>query len=123
MAWTALRAGRHVMLANSRGPDTLDSVIASLPDGASAGTVEHAAGARVVVLAVPWPRRPGSLHLPLGGLGRGGKEHDDRVVRLHDRPDHLDGAGAYLLDRCRADLVEPDDELSLAKSVVNGRVF
>src|SRR5450631_63746 len=56
MASTALRAGRHVMLANSRGPDTLDSVIASLPDGASAGTVEHAAGARVVVLAVPWPR-------------------------------------------------------------------
>jgi predicted dinucleotide-binding enzyme len=56
MAWTALRAGRQVMLANSRGPDTLDSVIASLPDGASAGTVEQAAGARVVVLAVPWPR-------------------------------------------------------------------
>jgi hypothetical protein len=56
MAWTALRAGRHVLLANSRGPDTLDSVIASLPDGASAGTVERAAGARVVVLAVPWPR-------------------------------------------------------------------
>jgi predicted dinucleotide-binding enzyme len=28
MAWTALRAGRHVMLANSCGPDTLDSVIA-----------------------------------------------------------------------------------------------
>jgi predicted dinucleotide-binding enzyme len=55
MAWTALRAGRHVLLANSRGPDTLDSVIASLPDGASAGTVEHAADARVVVLAVPWP--------------------------------------------------------------------
>lgn len=56
MAWTALRAGRQVMLANSRGPDTLDSVIASLPDGASAGTVEQAAGARVVVLPVPWPR-------------------------------------------------------------------
>ena len=56
MASTALRAGRYVMLANSRGPDTLDSVIASLPDGASAGTVEQAAGARVVVLAVPWPR-------------------------------------------------------------------
>jgi 8-hydroxy-5-deazaflavin:NADPH oxidoreductase len=56
MALTALRAGRSVMLANSRGPDTLDSVIASLPDGASAGTVEQTVGARVVVLAVPWPR-------------------------------------------------------------------
>ena len=62
MAWTALRAGRPVMLANSRGPETLDSVIASLPDGASAGTVEHAAGARVVVLAVPWPRLPDAVH-------------------------------------------------------------
>jgi predicted dinucleotide-binding enzyme len=62
MASTALRAGRHVMLANSRSPDTLDSVIASLPDGASAGTVEHAAGARVVVLAVPWPRVRDAVH-------------------------------------------------------------
>jgi predicted dinucleotide-binding enzyme len=53
MASTALRAGRHVMLANSRGPGTLDSVIASLPDGAAAGTVEQAAGARLVVLGVP----------------------------------------------------------------------
>jgi 8-hydroxy-5-deazaflavin:NADPH oxidoreductase len=56
MAWTALRAGRHVMLANSRDPGTLHSVIASLPDGALAGTVEHVAGARIVVLAVPWSR-------------------------------------------------------------------
>jgi predicted dinucleotide-binding enzyme len=39
MALTALRAGRQVMLANSRSPDTLDSAIASLPDGASAGSV------------------------------------------------------------------------------------
>jgi len=56
MAATALRAGRDVMLANSRGPDSLDSVIASLPDGASAGTVEQVLGAHIVVLAVPWPR-------------------------------------------------------------------
>jgi predicted dinucleotide-binding enzyme len=56
MASTALRAGRYVMLANSRDPGTLNSVIASLPDGASAGTVEQAAAAGLVVLAVPWPR-------------------------------------------------------------------
>jgi predicted dinucleotide-binding enzyme len=62
MASTALRAGRSVMLANSRGPGTLDSVIASLPDGASAGTVEQAAGARVVVLGVPWPRVRDAVH-------------------------------------------------------------
>jgi predicted dinucleotide-binding enzyme len=62
MASTALRAGRQVVLANSRGPGTLDSVIASLPGGASAGTVEQAAGARVVVLAVPWPRVRDAVH-------------------------------------------------------------
>jgi len=62
MAKTALRAGRHVMLANSRGPGTLDSVVASLPDGASAGTVQQAVGARVVVLAVPWPRVRDAVH-------------------------------------------------------------
>jgi predicted dinucleotide-binding enzyme len=62
MATTVLRAGRHVMLANSRGPGTLDSVIASLPDGASAGTVEQVLGARVVVLGVPWPRVRDAVH-------------------------------------------------------------
>jgi 8-hydroxy-5-deazaflavin:NADPH oxidoreductase len=62
MASTALRAGRYVVLANSRGPGTLDSVIAALPDGASAGTAEQAAGARVVVLAVPWPRVRDAVH-------------------------------------------------------------
>ena len=64
MATTALRAGRNVMLANSRGPGTLNSVIASLPDGASAGTVEQAAGARLVVLGVPWP----NVRDAVGGL-------------------------------------------------------
>jgi predicted dinucleotide-binding enzyme len=62
IAWTALRAGRYVMLANSRGPDTLSSVIASLPDGASAGSVERAAAARMVVLAVPWPHVRDAVH-------------------------------------------------------------
>ena len=62
MATTAVRAGRYVVLANSRGPDTLNSVIASLPDGASAGTVEQAAGAGLVVLAVPWPRVRDAVH-------------------------------------------------------------
>jgi predicted dinucleotide-binding enzyme len=62
MASTALRAGRHVMLANSRGPGTLNAVLASLPDGASAGTVEQAAGARLVVLGVPWPHVRDAVH-------------------------------------------------------------
>jgi len=46
MARTALRAGRSVVIANSRG------------DGVSAGTVDEAASAGIVVVAVPWDRVP-----------------------------------------------------------------
>jgi len=58
MARTALRAGRQVVLANSRGPESLASVVSTLGEGASAGTVDAAAGADIVVIAVPWPRVP-----------------------------------------------------------------
>jgi len=58
MARTALRAGREVVIANSRGPESLTSVVSALGDGVSAGTVERAAGAGIVVIAVPWPRVP-----------------------------------------------------------------
>ena len=58
MARTALRAGRRVVIANSRGPDSLASVVSELGDGVSAGTVEQAAAAGIVVIAVPWDRVP-----------------------------------------------------------------
>jgi 8-hydroxy-5-deazaflavin:NADPH oxidoreductase len=58
MARNAQRAGRPAVVANSRGPETLASVVSTLGDGASAGTVEEVAAARIVVLAVPWPRVP-----------------------------------------------------------------
>jgi predicted dinucleotide-binding enzyme len=58
MARTALRAGREVVLANSRGPESLASEIATLGDAATAGTVEQAARAGIAVLAVPWSRVP-----------------------------------------------------------------
>jgi predicted dinucleotide-binding enzyme len=54
MARTALRAGRPVVISNSRGPETLTSVVETLGDGVSAGTVEQASTAAIVVLAVPW---------------------------------------------------------------------
>jgi predicted dinucleotide-binding enzyme len=55
MARTALRAGRPVVISNSRGPQTLASVVETLgDDGVSAGTVEQASTAAIVVLAVPW---------------------------------------------------------------------
>ena len=59
MARTALRAGRRVVIANSRGPESLAAVASEL--GASAGTMAEAAAADVVVIAVPWDRVPAAV--------------------------------------------------------------
>jgi 8-hydroxy-5-deazaflavin:NADPH oxidoreductase len=56
MAQTALRAGRQVVIANSRGPESLTSEVEALGQGVSAGTVKDASAAEIVVLAVPWPQ-------------------------------------------------------------------
>ena len=61
MARTALRADRPVVIANSRGPESLASVVSALPDGASAGTVADAAASGIVVIAVPWASVPKAL--------------------------------------------------------------
>jgi predicted dinucleotide-binding enzyme len=58
MARTALRARRRVVIANSRGPESLASVVSELGDGVAAGTVEQAAAVGIVVIAVPWDRVP-----------------------------------------------------------------
>jgi predicted dinucleotide-binding enzyme len=58
MARTALRAGRRVVIANSRGPESLTSVVSALGEGVSAVTVDEAAAADIVVIAVPWDRVP-----------------------------------------------------------------
>jgi predicted dinucleotide-binding enzyme len=73
MARTALRAGRRVVIANSRGPESLASVVSALGNGVSAGTVGEAASADIVVLAVPWDRVPGALQ----GLNWNGQIVDD----------------------------------------------
>ncbi|MET8996479.1 NAD(P)-binding domain-containing protein [Amycolatopsis sp. NPDC004169] len=49
-------AGHKVVLSNSRGPDTLLDVVTRLGPLASAATVEEAAAADVVFLAVRWPQ-------------------------------------------------------------------
>jgi predicted dinucleotide-binding enzyme len=68
MARTARRAGRPVVIANSRGPESLTSVVAALGDGASAGTVAGAAASAMVVIAVPWASVPKALEgLPWNG--------------------------------------------------------
>ena len=58
MARIASRAGRQVVISNSQGPRSLASLAQDLGEGVSAGTVEDAAGADIVVLAVMWPDVP-----------------------------------------------------------------
>ncbi len=61
MARVAVRAGRAVVLANSRGPESLTSVVSALGEGVSARTVDDAAVAGLVVIAVPWDRVPSAV--------------------------------------------------------------
>ena len=61
MARTARRAGREVVIANSRGPASLEPVVAALGAGVSAGTVVEAAAADIVAIAVPWPDVPAAV--------------------------------------------------------------
>jgi predicted dinucleotide-binding enzyme len=61
LARTALRAGRQVVVANSRGPQSLASFVTALGAGASAGTVADAVGCAMVALAVPWTSVPAAV--------------------------------------------------------------
>jgi hypothetical protein len=61
MARTARRAGRDVVIANSRGPESLASVVSALGEGVSAGTVDEAAATGIAVIAVPWDRVPAAV--------------------------------------------------------------
>ncbi|HEY3725500.1 MAG TPA: NAD(P)-binding domain-containing protein [Acidimicrobiia bacterium] len=54
LARTARRADRPVVIANSRGPESLASVVSSLGVGVTAGTTHDAARCSIVALAVPW---------------------------------------------------------------------
>jgi hypothetical protein len=54
LARTARRADRPVVIANSRGPESLSSVVDALGAGITAGTTHDAAGCSIVTLAVPW---------------------------------------------------------------------
>jgi 8-hydroxy-5-deazaflavin:NADPH oxidoreductase len=65
IARVAQRAGRSVVIANSRGPESLTSVVEALGEGVSAGTPAVAATSAIVVIAVPWDRVPDAIN----GLG------------------------------------------------------
>jgi predicted dinucleotide-binding enzyme len=69
LARTARRAGRPVVIANSRGPESLTSVVDTLGAGITAGTAHDAARCSIVALAVPWA----SVHDTLGELSWSGE--------------------------------------------------
>jgi predicted dinucleotide-binding enzyme len=98
MAQTALRAGRRVVIANSRGPESLASLVAALGERASAGTVEEAAAADIVVVGVMWADVPAAV---------GGLDWHGRVVI--DPTNDFDGSGldGRTSSEVVADLVAP----------------
>jgi predicted dinucleotide-binding enzyme len=55
------RAGIKATIANSRGPETLSELSAELSPFISAGTIDEAASADIVFVAVPWTKLPGAL--------------------------------------------------------------
>jgi 8-hydroxy-5-deazaflavin:NADPH oxidoreductase len=85
LARTALRAGREVVIANSRGPESLAAVVDALGPGVSAGTVGEAANADIVAIAVPWASVPAAV----GGLRWEGLTVIDATNAWN--PDDLDG--------------------------------
>jgi predicted dinucleotide-binding enzyme len=108
IARTALQAGREVVIANSRGPASLASEIATLGAGVTAGTAEDAAAAGIVVLAVPWPRAADALR---------GLVWNDQIVidAMNDfDPTELDGRTS---SEVVADLVAPAPVVKAANTL------
>jgi predicted dinucleotide-binding enzyme len=98
MAQIARRAGRQVVIANSRGPQSLSSVVQGLGEGVTAGTGKEAAAADIVVLAVMWPQVPHAVE---------GLDWEGRIVidPTNDfDPSDLDG---HTSSEVVADLVAP----------------
>jgi hypothetical protein len=62
MAQLASRAGRPVVISNSRGPASLSSIVQELGGDVKAGTVHDAAAADIVVIAVMWPDVPKAVN-------------------------------------------------------------
>jgi len=69
LARLAGRADRRVVIANSRGPESLRSVVDALGAGITAGTTDDAARCSMVALAVPWT----NVHDALAGLSWSGE--------------------------------------------------
>ncbi len=60
----AQRVRRNVVIANSRGPESLAAAVEALGAGVSAGTVSEASASAMVVIAVPWANVPAAVAGP-----------------------------------------------------------
>ena len=70
LAAHAAKAGHHVLISNSRGPETLADIVTALGPAVEAVTVAKAAGADLVVLAVPFVAIPDMTAAVRGWIGR-----------------------------------------------------
>lgn len=57
----AVKAGYEVLLSNSRGPESLSSLVKTLGGNSKAVTVKEAAAADIVLIALPWKYIEGAL--------------------------------------------------------------
>jgi predicted dinucleotide-binding enzyme len=111
IAQIANRAGRPVVISNSRGPASLVSVVEELGGGVTAGTVTEAAAADIVVVAVMWPDVAGAVE---------GLEWNGRIVidPTNDfDPSDLDGRTS---SEVVADLVAPARVVKIANTLGAG---
>ncbi|WP_370874333.1 NADPH-dependent F420 reductase [Rhizobium tibeticum] len=59
---TALgKAGIEAVIANSRGPESLTTLVSKLGSTIRAGSLQEAAAQDIVLVAVPWSKIPGAL--------------------------------------------------------------
>jgi predicted dinucleotide-binding enzyme len=70
LAHHLVAAGIPVYLSNSRGPESLTDLVADLGDPAQAVTVQQAAGADLVILALPFLRVPELVDVVADWSGR-----------------------------------------------------
>lgn len=111
IAQIAIRAGRSVVISNSRGPASLVSLVEELGDGATAGTVKDAAAADFVVIAVMWPDVPAAVD----GLEWAGRVVIDPTNDFD--PSDLDGRTS---SEVVADLVAPSRVVKIANTLGAG---
>ncbi|HEV7174833.1 MAG TPA: NAD(P)-binding domain-containing protein [Solirubrobacteraceae bacterium] len=111
VAQIAIRAGRPVVISNSRGPASLATVVEELGDGVTAGTVKDAAAADIVVVAVMWPDVPRAVD----GLEWAGQIVIDPTNDFD--PSDLDGRTS---SEVVADLVAPSRVVKIANTLGAG---